>query len=82
MVSQYNGNRTARRIDLSFKYPQAVTDSTTSVVSVANTVPLSMSITIPLGVPDSIVAEAVAQATNLLHSTLIVDSLKAGYAPT
>lgn len=82
LASRWNGPRTARRIDFSFAYPQKFTDSQTSLDAVANKVILAGNFTLPTGVPDTIAAEAVAQCTNLLVSTLIRDCLKAGYAPT
>lgn len=82
MVSKYNSNRTARRVDIEYRYPQIYTDTTTGLVSVTNVIPISFSVALPLGAPDAAINEAVAQATNLLSSTLVRDSLKAGFAPT
>lgn len=80
--SEWNGPRTARRVDFSYQYPFTVTDTTTSVTSVKARIPFSGSMTIPAEIPDSVVAEGVAQGTNLLTSALIVSVFKAGYAPT
>jgi hypothetical protein len=82
MVSQWNGARTARRVSVSFQYPFTVTDSTTSITTVKARVPFEFTITIPAEVPDTAVAEAVAQGTNLMVSTLVRDCLKVGFAPT
>lgn len=82
IASKWNGPRTARRLDVTFKFPQPATDSTTSLVSVVNTVPLTLSGVIPSGVPDAVVAEAVSQFFNLVNSTLVKDSFKTGFAPT
>jgi hypothetical protein len=80
--SEWNGPRTARRIDYSYQYPYTVTDANTGVTSVKARVPLSGSMTVPAEIPDAVVAEAVAQGTNLLVSPLIVSCFKAGYSPT
>lgn len=80
--STFNGPRTARRLDFSFQYPFTVTDSTTSVTTVKARIPASLTMTVPTEVPDTVVAEAVAQAFNILKSTLVMDSFKTGYAPT
>jgi hypothetical protein len=82
LSSQWNGPRTARRVDFVYQYPFTVTDSTTTVTSVKARIPFSGTMTLPAEIPDTVVAEAVAQAGNLLVSTLIQSSLKAGYAPT
>lgn len=82
MQSQYNGPRTARRVDFTFQYPFTVTDSTTTVTTVKARVPFSGSMTLPVEIPDTVVAEAVAQACNLLVSTLAQSSFKTGFAPT
>lgn len=80
--SRSNGQKTARRVEFTFVLPQTYTESTTNLVKVQNKVPISGSFVLPLEVPDSIVAEAVHQLTNLLSSTLVRNSLKAGFAPT
>lgn len=76
MRTQFNGPRTARRFVMTGKFP--VED--TGVL--LGTIPFTFEGTIPLGVTDTAVNEAVSQFTNLVVSTLIRDSLKAGYAPT
>lgn len=82
MLSQWNGPRTARRVQIEGQYPYTVTDSTTSVTSVKARIPFQATFTVPVEITDTIVAEAVAQLSNLLKSTLVQDSIKAGYAPT
>lgn len=82
MVSQWNGPRTARRVSTSYQYPYTITDTTTSTTTVKSRVPMQSSTAIPVEIPDTIVAEAIAQGTNLLTSTLVVASLKQGYSPT
>lgn len=80
--SQWNGNRTARRVEGTFQYPWTVTDSTTGVTSVAGRVPISFTVTVPVDMPDTSVAEACAQWGNLMDHALIQSCLKAGFAPT
>lgn len=82
LVSKYNGNKTARRLNATYYMPQTATDSTTSLTRVVNTVPINFSIALPVETPQTIIDEAVSQFANLLVSTLIKDSLKSGYAPT
>lgn len=79
--TRYNGPRDARRVTISFAFPYATTDVNGKQSSDAK-IPFTFSGVIPLNVPDSAVAEAVARATNFLSTALVRDSLKAGYAPT
>lgn len=80
--TRYNGQKTARRADINFVYPQIATDSTTSLVSVVNRLPIQTTAAVPMGMPASDINEAVAQYANLLKDALIQASLKAGFAPT
>lgn len=80
--TRYNGQKTARRADGNFVYPQIATDTTTSLVSVVNRLPIQFTAAVPLGMPASDINEAVAQFANLLKASLIQASLKAGFAPT
>lgn len=82
MSSKFNSNRTARRVVVDFRYPQVVTDASTGLTSVVNVIPWTLSGAVPVGVPDSVINESVAQATNFFVSTLVRESLKAGFAPT
>lgn len=80
--SQWNGPRTARRIEATYQYPHVSTDSTTGITTIVARVPVSISWTVPSNVPDTVVAEAISQCANLMASTLIKDSCKVGFAPT
>lgn len=80
--SRYNGQKTARRMDVNYVYPEIATDSTTSLVSVVNRIPFQLTAAIPQGVPATVIAEAVSQFANLLASTLLKDSFKSGFSPT
>lgn len=81
MVTKFNGPKTARRVEITLRYPQSATDTTTSLVSVVNNVIGNFSMVLPAGTPDTVINEAVSQFTNLLKSSLILGSIKAGYAP-
>jgi hypothetical protein len=45
-------------------------------------VPISATFTVPGNIPDTVVAEAIAQHANLMASTLIESACKTGFAPT
>lgn len=80
MRSQYNGPRTARRVNVVYKYP--LIDSTSGTEVKVGEIPVELSLAIPSSVSDAAADEAVAQATNLFASTLVRSSLSSGYAPT
>lgn len=80
LLSKWNGPKTARRVTGNFQYPQTATVD--GVETVINRVPVEFSFLIPQAVPDTVIAEAVAQAANLINSTLVKDSIKAGFSPT
>lgn len=79
--TQWNGPKTARQMKINFVSPYAVQDSTTSLYSAKDRVVLDAIITVPQGIPASQINEAVAQAFNLMASTLVKASGQAGYAP-
>lgn len=80
-LSQSNGPRTARRVNLKFSYPSLVTGSD-GKVSVADRAIIEVSAVVPQGMADADLNEAVSQGLNLAASTLIKDTVKAGFAPT
>lgn len=82
LKSTWNGPRDARRVEGVYQYPFTSTDSTTGLTSVVSKVPISFSATVPQGITDTVVAEAISQWANLMASTLVKSSLKAGFAPT
>lgn len=82
MSSKWNSARTVRRLDLTYQMPEIVTDSVTSTSSVRNRVSFTVSAAVPVGAPDTVISEAISQGFNLLVSTLILNSVKLGYAPT
>lgn len=75
-----NGPGTARRIAICGIYPTLVTGSD-GKVSVADRCILDATFTVPQGMPDADVNEAVSQMMNLCAATLVKDSIKTGYAP-
>nr|UUW21419.1 MAG: hypothetical protein [Sanya fiers-like virus 52] len=80
--TQWNGPKTARQMKLNFVMPYAVQDSTTTLYSAKDRVVFDAVITIPQGIPASVINEAVAQCFNLCGTSLIKSSGQAGYAPT
>lgn len=80
--SRWNGPRTARRVDGVVWYPQKYTDTNTGLDLVANRGMLQLSGLLPTAMPDTDIAELVAQATNLFSSALYRAVLTTGYAPS
>lgn len=76
-----NGNKTGRRVTLTFTYPSLVT-STSGAVTVADKAILSVSAILPNNMAQSDLDEFVAQGTNLVASPLIVSALKTGVSLT
>ncbi len=82
LTSKWNGPKTARQLQFNLAFPYAVQDSTTTLYSAKDRVVISGVITLPQGIPNTNLNEAVAQAMNLLASSLVKSSMQAGYAPT
>jgi len=81
LTSRANGQKTARRVDGVYTYPETVT-GTDGVTRISDRLNLSFSAVIPNGMQDTNVNEAVAQALNLFASSLVKGSVQAGFAPT
>lgn len=81
MFSKWNGPKTARQLRIQYSYPYAVQDSTTTLYSATDRVVFDGIMTVPQGIPASVINEAVAQCLNLCASGLIKSSAQAGYAP-
>jgi hypothetical protein len=81
LLTQWNGPKTARQMKFNFVRPYAVQNSTTTLFSANDRVVLDGIITVPQGLPASEINESVAQALNLLASTLVKSSGQIGYAP-
>lgn len=77
--AKLNGTKVARRVDLQYVYPVVRTIS--GVDTVVGKVPVDFSVPVPEWATDAEVAEAIDQCLNLLSSTLIRSSVKAGVAP-
>lgn len=80
--SKGNSNGTTRRVQGHGRYPYTLTDSTTGKILVDQLAHFSWEAVVPTGMPDTAIAEFVAHNTNLMVSTLLVSSLKEGFAPT
>lgn len=79
-LSQFNGPRDARRVNVVGKYPVVRTISGTD--QKVATIPVEATIALPLVITDTEAQEVVAQFANILRSTLMQDVLASGYAPT
>lgn len=81
MKTVNSGTKSARRALFVYKYPYSTQNTVTSKYEAADLVEVSMNATMPKAIPASVLSEAVRQAMNLFQSTLIKQSLEAGYAP-
>lgn len=79
--SKSSADRQARIVEGKFSMPETITDSTTGVVSTRLRETFAFTSITRMDASDATTAELVAQAANLLKSTLIQDTLKAGFAP-
>lgn len=79
--STWNGPKTARQVKFNFVFPYAVQDSTTTLYSAKDRMVADMIITMPQGIPAANLNE-IYQFLNLVASTLVKQSVAAGYAPT
>jgi len=82
MSTRDNGNKTARRIDFSGKFPSVYTDSNTGQTEVRAVIPFSASFAVPSNISQTDMNEAAAQLLNLLASTLAKSAVSTGFAPT
>lgn len=79
-VSRFNGDRTARRVDLKVSVPIVRVVDTTSTQ--AGSFVANLSFVVPQDVSDTEANEAVARVVNFASSTLIKAVLSEGYSPT
>lgn len=79
--SQFNGTKTARRVEGSYMFPSIATGSD-GKISVVDRCLLSFSAVVPQGMLDSDINEAAAQGLNLFASVLIKQSVQSGFSPT
>jgi hypothetical protein len=81
LTSRANGQKTARRIEGVYSYPETVT-GTDGVTRISERFNITISAVVPNGMSETVVNEAVSQSLNLFASSLVKDSVKAGFAPT
>lgn len=81
ITSKSSADRQARIVEGKVLMPETVTDSTTGIVSTRLRETFGFTSITRLDAIDATTAELVAQATNLLKSPLVQETLKAGYAP-
>lgn len=82
MVARDNGPKTARRVELTYVWPQTYTDSTTGLVAVQAKAPAALTFALPVEMPDSQINEAVDQFFNLINNSAIRTAFKEAFAPT
>lgn len=80
-AARANGSGTARRPEGQLTYPSVAT-ATDGRVSVTDKCLVGIWAVIPMGQPTADTNEAVSQAVNLFKTSLILDALKNGQAPT
>lgn len=79
MVTQDNGQKTARRANLKVVFP--VVRTVSGVETVSDKVLLDASVLVPNALTDAEISEAVSQALNLLGAAAVVSAIKAGISP-
>lgn len=62
MSSQWNGNRTARHVNLDFVVPYVITNTTTGVISPQSRAECHIKFVLPTNVPQSVIDDMVAYA--------------------
>ncbi|DAD51568.1 TPA_asm: coat protein [ssRNA phage Esthiorhiza.2_49] len=81
VLTKDNGNKTARRIEFSGKFPSVYTNTSTGQTEVRAVIPFSASFAVPTNVAQVDMNEAAAQLLNLLSSVLAKSAVSTGYAP-
>lgn len=82
IMAKSNQSQTQRIVEVLFKYPELVTDSTTGVTSVRLRDVGSLVMTVDQRGTDATTNEACAQFANLMASPLVQETLRTGAAPT
>nr|QDH89069.1 MAG: hypothetical protein H1Bulk30739e362_000002 [Leviviridae sp.] len=77
-----NGNKTARRVDISGVFPSVYTNSASGQTEVRATIPFSASFAVPQNIVTTDLNEAAAQLCNLIASALSKSAISTGFAPT
>lgn len=79
--SKFSADRQARIVEGKLMYPETFTDSTTGLVSTRLRETFQFTSIIRQDASDVTTSEMVAQAANLIKSSLIQSVLKTGFAP-
>jgi hypothetical protein len=80
--SKWNASGDVRRVDISGSFPSVYTNSATGQTEVRAKMTFQGSFAIPQNVSATDMGEFSAQITNLIASTLMKNSITAGFAPT
>lgn len=81
LQSAWNGPRTARRLQVGYKYPVWAT-GTDGVTRIVDTLIIDATILRPAGMADSTALEAIAQFAHLVDAQNVRDSVTSGHSPT
>lgn len=79
VATRSNGPKTARRVNATYMYPQAFTDTTTGLVQTKNQILMDGGGLFPLAMTPTEVSEAVNQFFNLLTHALMKSVFASGY---
>lgn len=79
--SKYSADRQARIVEGKLTFPETFTDTSTGIVSTRLRESFQFTSIIRMDASDVTTAEMVAQAANLISSTLVQSVLRTGYAP-
>ena len=82
IATRYNGQKTARRVDISYEQPYYVLAPATNQLTLLHKVPLTVTAVLPDGVPTIYLEEAVDRFIAFISSDIGRQTLKGGYAPT
>lgn len=80
--SRYNGQKTARRVELQFEQPYYVVNAQSGQLQLLHKVPFAVSAVLPDGVPTLEINECVDRFAAIVNSALVKEVFKSGYAPT
>lgn len=81
-MTRWNGPKTARVMEMQYRRPYAVQDSTTTLFSGKDQVLLDVRVVVPQSIPASEINEAIAQGLNLCAHTLTKQIGQSGYSAT
>lgn len=81
LLAKWNANRSVRRLELEYTYPQTSTDSTTGLTSKVQELKMQAVIFIPASMPQATIDEAVSQGCNIMADTAIKTAFKTMTAP-